>query len=65
MAQTMSYQALVARARDHKMTSNERRNQRVSLVMGLRAHGSTLSRERVEEVLELVEGHEAEDHSRS
>ena len=50
---------LVARARDHKMTASERRLQRVSLIMGLRGHSSTLTRDRVEEFLEENEGHEA------
>jgi hypothetical protein len=36
----------------------ERREQRVSLIMGLRGHSSALTREKVEEVLDDVEGHE-------
>lgn len=52
-------ETLVARARDHKMTASERRTQRVSLIMGLRGHSSTLTRDKVEELLEENEGHEA------
>ena len=47
---------LVARARDHKMTPAERRAQRASLIMGLRADTSTLSREKVDELIEEREG---------
>jgi hypothetical protein len=49
---------LVARARQHRMTPAERRAQRVSLIMGLRGDRSTLTREKVEEVLDDVEGHD-------
>lgn len=58
MSTTHSLDALVARARDHKMTPVERRAQRVSLIMGLRGHKSALTKETVEDVLEEVEGHE-------
>lgn len=56
MAALANYDTLVARARTHVMTSSERRQQRVSLVMGLRGNESTLTREKVEEVLDTVEG---------
>jgi hypothetical protein len=49
---------LVARARSHKMTPAEKRAQRVSLIMGLRAKRSTLTREKVAEILENTEGSE-------
>jgi hypothetical protein len=39
------------------MSPSERREQRVSLIMGLRGHSSALTREKVEEVLDDVEGH--------
>lgn len=45
-------------ARSHRMTPTERRAQRVSMIMGLRGSTSTLTREKVEEVLDEVEGHE-------
>jgi poly-beta-hydroxyalkanoate depolymerase len=51
-------QQLVANARQHRMNPAERREQRVSLIMGLRGHSSALTREHVEEVLADVEGHE-------
>ncbi|HAL07377.1 MAG TPA: hypothetical protein DCP26_08525 [Brevundimonas sp.] len=50
---------LIARAREHKMTASERRLQRVSLIMGLRGHSSTLTRDKVEEILDETEGREA------
>jgi poly-beta-hydroxyalkanoate depolymerase len=48
--------ALIAKARAHKMTPQERRTQRVSLVMGMRGHSSTLTRDKVATILEEVEG---------
>lgn len=45
-------------ARSHRMTPAERREQRVSMIMGLRGSTSTLTREKVEEVLDEVEGHD-------
>lgn len=47
---------LVARARAYKMNPAERREQRVSMVMGLRGHSSTLTREKVETLLDEFEG---------
>mgnify|MGYP003578632763 CR=1 FL=1 len=47
---------LIARARGHKMTPTERREQRVSMVMGLRGHTSTLTRDEVETLLDEFEG---------
>jgi poly-beta-hydroxyalkanoate depolymerase len=47
---------LIARARAHKMTPTERREQRVSMVMGLRGHTSTLTKEKVETLLDDLEG---------
>ena len=47
---------LIARARAHKMTPMERREQRVSMVMGLRGHTSTLTRDEVETLLDEFEG---------
>jgi hypothetical protein len=58
MAMTQSLDDLVARAKRHKMTPSERRTQRVSLIMGLRAERSSLTREKVEEILDEVEGRE-------
>lgn len=48
---------LVERARTHKMTPDERRTQRISLIMGLKDRESTLTREKVEELLDQHEGH--------
>lgn len=55
-------EALVAHARNHRMTASERREQRVSLIMGLRSQRSTLTREKVEELVEETEGHEDAAH---
>lgn len=57
MAQTSpKLDDLIARARAHKMTPTERREQRVSMVMGLRGHTSTLTRDEVETLLDEFEG---------
>lgn len=56
MAHALTLDDLVTRARGHKMTPAERRAQRISLIMGLRAKRSTLTREKVEEILENTEG---------
>ncbi|MCK0196886.1 hypothetical protein MWN34_08160 [Ancylobacter sp. 6x-1] len=57
LARTPTLEDLVARARAHKMTPNERRMQRVSLIMGLKDKNSSLTREQVEELLDEHEGH--------
>ena len=56
MTQSRITPELIARARAHKMTPEERRAQRISLVMGMRGHNSTLTREKVSTILEEVEG---------
>lgn len=58
MQTQISTQDLFTMARAHKMTPAERRQQRVSMIMGLRGSTSTLTSEKVEEVLDEVEGHE-------
>ena len=64
--QMPSLDDLVTRAREHKMTASERRAQRVSMVMGLRSHHSTLTRETVEEFLGEIKGHDGQsDQSHS
>lgn len=47
---------MIARARAHKMSPNERRDQRISLVMGMRGKSSTLTREKVTTILSEIEG---------
>ena len=47
---------LIAKAKMHKMTPLEKREQRVSLVMGMRGKSSTLTREKVTTILAEVEG---------
>jgi hypothetical protein len=42
------------------MSPDERRKQRVSLIMGMRGKKSTLSKEKVEEILDQVEGRDDE-----
>jgi hypothetical protein len=49
---------LVARARNHRMSAAEKRAQRVSLIMGLKTKESSLTHEKVELLLDEVEGHE-------
>jgi hypothetical protein len=48
-------------AREHKVTPDERRAQRVSLIMGLRSEKSTLTREKVSDYLNQIEGHGPEE----
>jgi hypothetical protein len=47
---------LVARAKTHKMTPQQRHKQRASLIMGLRGDDSTLTRKKVETLLKEMEG---------
>lgn len=54
--QSTSLEALVERARQHRMAPEERRSQRISLIMGLRSHASTLTHTKVEELLDEQEG---------
>jgi hypothetical protein len=49
-------EALAGHTRGFQMTPEERLKQRVSLIMGLRSESSTLTREKVEEILTGVEG---------
>lgn len=56
-AVAFSLSDLIERARNHRMTPNERRAQRVSLIMGLQDKKSSLTREKVESMLDEVEGH--------
>lgn len=58
MPSTLSLDELVARARQHKVTPQETRAQRLSMVMGLRSHNSSLTREQAETLLGEIEGHE-------
>lgn len=54
--QRLTTPEVIARAKAHKMTPQERRDQRVSLVMGMRGNHSTLTREKVETILAETEG---------
>lgn len=57
--------ALVERARAHKMSPAERRAQRISLIMGLRGDGSTLTHDEVGEFLDEIEGHDTRSATQS
>jgi hypothetical protein len=57
----MQLRDLVEQARTHRMTPRERREQRLSLIMGLRGAHSTLTREKAKEVLDDTEGHADEE----
>lgn len=52
-------------ARSHRVTPDERRAQRVSLIMGLRSEKSTLTREKVSDLLNQMEGHESSPEERA
>ena len=54
----LSLQEIASLAREHTMTPAERRAQRLSLIMGLRSHDSTLTREQVTGWVNQLEGHE-------
>ena len=56
MSQTERLADLLEKARRHQMTPAEKHAQRVSMIMGLRSDRSTLTREKVEEILEQIEG---------
>lgn len=56
MTQAIALEELYELARRHKMSPSEKREQRASLIMGLRARSSTLTREKVEELLDEIEG---------
>lgn len=49
---------IAEKARAHRVTPEERRKQRISLIMGLRSKNSTLTREEVASFLDQNEGHE-------
>jgi hypothetical protein len=53
----LTLEEIAKRAKAHKQTPHERRAQRVSLIMGVRSKNSTLSREKVESLLDELEGH--------
>lgn len=48
---------MIEKARAYKMTPEERREQRVSFIMGMRGRSSTLTREKVSSLLTELEGH--------
>lgn len=53
-----SLDELIERARTHVMRPAERRAQRVSLIMGLRSHDSTLTKSQASVLLDQIEGHD-------
>jgi hypothetical protein len=57
MARTL--EQIAALAKSHKVSPDERRAQRVSLIMGVRSKSSALSREKIADLLDQTEGHPA------
>lgn len=55
---TLTLDQIVEKARKHRVTPEERRAQRISLIMGLRSKNSTLTREEVASFLDSNEGHQ-------
>lgn len=53
---TYTLKEIVEKARAHVVTPDERRAQRVSMIMGLRSKKSTFTREKVESMLDEFEG---------
>ena len=58
---TMTLNEISEFAKSHKVTPNERRAQRVSLLMGLRSKNSSLTREEATSLLDQIEGHETRE----
>jgi hypothetical protein len=56
MLRSAELRKLAERVKDHKMSSAERRDHRASLIMGLRGHSSTLTKEKVKTLMEEIEG---------
>ena len=54
----LSLDEIATLARKHTITPSERRAQRLSLIMGLTSHKSTLTREQVSGWVDQIEGHE-------
>lgn len=54
---TRTLDQITALAKSHKVTPEERRAQRVSLIMGVRSKSSTLTREKISDLLNENEGH--------
>mgnify|MGYP000856811170 CR=1 FL=1 len=53
---TLTLEEIAAKAKAHTITPDEKRDQRISMIMGLRSKASTLTREEVAEVLVEIEG---------
>jgi len=53
----LTLEEIAEKARKHVVTPEERRAQRISLIMGLRSKKSTLTREDVASFLDENEGH--------
>ncbi len=53
----LSLEEIAEMARKHEITAAERRAQRVSLIMGLGSKDPTLTREKVERLVDETEGH--------
>jgi hypothetical protein len=53
----MTLEQIAAMARAHKVTPEEKREQRISLINGVLSQKSTLSRSNVVEILNEIEGH--------
>lgn len=55
----MTLDQIAALARTHKITPEEKREQRISLISGVLSRKTTLSRSNVVEILNEIEGHSA------
>jgi len=54
----LTLEEIAEKARNHTVTPDERRAQRISLIMGLRSANSTLTRDQVTSFLDQNEGRE-------
>ncbi len=57
MAAPLTLDQIREKALGHTVTPDEKRAQRLSLITGVLSHRTTLSREKVETLLNQIEGH--------
>lgn len=55
---TLTLQEIAKKAREHVISPEEKRAQRLSMIMGLRSKSSTLTRDEVASMLDQIEGHD-------
>jgi hypothetical protein len=56
----LTLEQIIEKARSHTITPAEKRAQRVSLITGVLSSDTTLTRDKVESLLNQIEGHTSE-----